>query len=358
MVASSGPALAPTGMLRRAMRGVLNRWLMAVVAVTLVGLALLLTPKGAGEPEAKASSARRAKSQGCDLDRGPCREALGGGRSVEVTVSPRPVALLEPMSVEVRFAGGGRASEVRLTATSTTMDMGETILPLTATGDELFAGQTTLPVCASERLDWEARFDFQLDGVPRSTMRFSSHRKLVAKPSEAAAEPMDGPPNDFTLSSSAGPVSLSDFRGKVVLLYFGYTFCPDICPTSLAATARALKELSPEAAAQVQTIFVSVDPARDTPEHLKEYVAFFHPSIVGLTGTDEEVALAARPYGVVYARHEATGAGGYVVDHSAFTYLVAPDGHLAARLPHAAPARVVLAALSPWLHAVAPVPSK
>lgn len=332
---------------------------MAVVAVTLVGLALWLTPRSAEEAPAKASSARRAKSQGCDLDQGPCREVLGGGRSVEVTVSPRPVALLEPMSVEVRFAGGGRASEVRLTATSTTMDMGETILPLTATGDERFSGQTTLPVCASERLDWEARFDFQLDGVPRSTtMRFSSHRKLVAKPNEEAAEPMDGPPNDFTLSSSAGAVRLSDFRGKVVLLYFGYTFCPDICPTSLAATARALKELSPEAAAQVQTIFVSVDPARDTPEHLKEYVAFFHPSILGVTGTDQEVAAAARPYGVVYARHEATGAGGYVVDHSAYTYLVAPDGHLAARLPHAAPARVVLAALSQWLPAAAPVPSK
>ena len=97
---------------------------------------------------------------------------------------------------------------------------------------------------------------------------------------------------DFTLQSAAGPVSLKDYRGKLVLVYFGYTFCPDICPTSLAATAEGLKQLTPEELARVAMIFVSVDPKRDTPERLKEYAEFFHPAIVGVTGTPEAIAVA------------------------------------------------------------------
>lgn len=148
---------------------------------------------------------------------------------------------------------------------------------------------------------------------------------------------------DFTLLSAGGPVSLADFRGKVVLLYFGYTFCPDICPTELASVAAALRELEPEAAARVAVIFVSVDPERDSPPHLKEYAAFFHPAIVGVTGTPEEIAAVARRYGVFYARQTADTAGGYVVDHSAELYVVAPDGRLAGRIPHAAPSAAVIA---------------
>jgi protein SCO1/2 len=119
-----------------------------------------------------------------------------------------------------------------------------------------------------------------------------------------------------------------------VLVYFGYTFCPDICPTSLAATAEGLKQLSPEELARVAMIFVSVDPKRDTPERLKEYVEFFHPSIVGVTGSAEVVAEVAKRYGVIYAEQKVeTAGGGYVVDHSADTFIVAQDGRWSARLP-------------------------
>jgi protein SCO1 len=295
--------------------------------------------------------------QPCDLNEGPCRASLEGGASVEVTVQPRPIPLLKPLRIEARFAGG-RASDVVLTATSETMDMGVTKVPLLLAG-EAFVGEASLPVCASDTLRWTARLDFVLDGAPRTaTLRFSTHRLVEPTKESAGVEVMSGPPVDFTLHSASGPVHLSDFRGKVVLLYFGYTFCPDICPTSLAATSRALASLAPEDLARVQTLFVSVDPARDTPEHLAEYAGFFHPSILGVTGTDEEVAVAARPYGVVYARHAVEGASGYVVDHSAFTYLVAPDGHLAARLPHAARAPLVVAELAKWLPRAAAVPSK
>ena len=143
---------------------------------------------------------------------------------------------------------------------------------------------------------------------------------------------------DFTLQSIKGPVSLKDFRGKEVLLYFGYTYCPDICPTSLAATAEGLKLLTPDELAQVAVIFVSVDPKRDTPARLKEYVEFFHPSMVGVTGSAEEIAAIAKRYGIFYAEQKVeTAGGGYVVDHSADTFVVASDGRLVARMAHATP---------------------
>lgn len=149
---------------------------------------------------------------------------------------------------------------------------------------------------------------------------------------------------DFTLESAGGPVSLKDYRGKLVLVYFGYTFCPDICPTSLAATAEGLKQLKPEEAARVAMIFISVDPERDTPARLKEYVEFFHPNLVGVTGTPENLAEIAKRYGVFYARQKVeTAGGGYVVDHSADTYVVGPDGQLLSKIAHATPPDQVVA---------------
>lgn len=148
---------------------------------------------------------------------------------------------------------------------------------------------------------------------------------------------------DFTLRSVAGSLSLHDLRGKVVLLYFGYTLCPDICPTSLAFTAQGLAQLDAKELEKVQMLFVTVDPARDSLERLKDYTAFFHPSIIGLTGTPEEIAQAAKRYGASYAKQQVESAAGYVVDHSADTYLVAPDGSLYATLPHATPPGIVAA---------------
>ena len=165
--------------------------------------------------------------------------------------------------------------------------------------------------------------------------------ELPERPLPVAAAPAGG---DFTLQSAAGPVALQDFRGKVVLVYFGYTYCPDICPTSLAATAEGLKLLTPEELARVAVIFVSVDPERDTPARLKEYGEFFHPAIVGVTGTAEEVAAIARRYGVFYARQPvATAGGGYVVDHTSDTYIIGADGRLDGKIAHAAPPEQVAA---------------
>ncbi len=159
--------------------------------------------------------------------------------------------------------------------------------------------------------------------------------ELPERPLPMAAAPAGG---DFTLQSAGGPVSLQDFRGKLVLVYFGYTYCPDICPTALAATAEGLKLLTPDELARVAVIFISVDPERDTPARLKEYAEFFHPAIVGVTGSPEELAAIARRYGVFYARQPVeTAGGGYVVDHTSDTYVVGVDGKLDGKIAHATP---------------------
>jgi len=172
-------------------------------------------------------------------------------------------------------------------------------------------------------------------------LAFFWHPELPERPLPMAAAPAGG---DFTLQSAGGPVALQDFRGKLVLVYFGYTYCPDICPTALAATAEGLKLLTPDELARVAVIFISVDPERDTPARLKEYAEFFHPAIVGVTGTPEELAAIARRYGVFYARQSVeTAGGGYVVDHTSDTYVVGADGKLDGKIAHATPPEQVAA---------------
>ncbi len=161
-----------------------------------------------------------------------------------------------------------------------------------------------------------------------------------------AALPVGG---DFTLAGPRGAVSLHDFAGKLVLLQFGYTYCPDICPTSLTLLAQALGSLTPAEQARVQPIFVSVDPERDTVARLVEYTEFFHPNILGLTGPAVQLAEIAGRYGAVFARLENASAGGYVIDHTALTYFVTPDGRLVASLPHATPAEQLVAEIRKYL---------
>jgi len=150
----------------------------------------------------------------------------------------------------------------------------------------------------------------------------------------------------FSLRSTEGPVQLSDFRGDVVLVYFGYTACPDVCPTSLAAITAGLDRLTAAERERVTVVFISVDPARDTPTRLTEYAGFFAPEVLGVTGTAAEVKVVADHFGVFYRRRELPGsAGGYAMDHTALTYVVDPVGKLAARLDHGAPADVIAAAI-------------
>jgi protein SCO1/2 len=131
----------------------------------------------------------------------------------------------------------------------------------------------------------------------------------------------------FTLTDETGQrVTEATYRGRHMLVFFGFTYCPDVCPTELAKVAAALDLLGPEAG-RVVPLFVSVDPARDTPDALAQYTDLFHPAIIGLTGTEAEIAAAARAYRVYYNKVK-TGqeADAYTMDHSAFVYLLGPDG--------------------------------
>ncbi len=136
------------------------------------------------------------------------------------------------------------------------------------------------------------------------------------------------PVPDFTLNASTGErLRLSDLRGKVVLMYFGYTFCPDACPTTL----NELKKVPPalgERADEVQVVMVTVDPQRDTPEVLREFLGHFDPSFLGLTGTEEEVLAAATPLGIYFAAHEGSPATGYLVDHTTSVLAIDKEGYL------------------------------
>jgi protein SCO1/2 len=144
--------------------------------------------------------------------------------------------------------------------------------------------------------------------------------------SDVAASSLGGP---FVLTDQNGALrSDRDFRGHYVLLYFGYSFCPDVCPTTLAEMSAALDGLGTKAA-RVTPVFITIDPARDTPKVLKTYVAAFGPSFVGLTGSDKAIATVAHAYRVFYAKRPLQG-GGYAMDHSGEVYLLGPDGRLLA----------------------------
>jgi protein SCO1/2 len=160
-------------------------------------------------------------------------------------------------------------------------------------------------------------------------------RVLVARP--------DG--GDFVLQSAAGPVDTRALRGNVLLIYFGYVNCPDICPVSMAAGAAALNVLTPAERAKTRMIMISVDPERDTPAKLKEYVAYFHPAMIGAVGTAAETATIAKSFGVGYLRQPTRPDGGYAVDHSSQTFVIGPDGKLMELLPLGVDTDKVVAAL-------------
>ena len=142
---------------------------------------------------------------------------------------------------------------------------------------------------------------------------------------------------DFTLPGSNGaPLKLADHRGKVVLLFFGFTHCPAVCPITTATLAAAHKQLGADAA-HVQIIYVTVDSERDTPARMKQYLAPFDPSFLGGSGTAEQLAKVREDYGVFATREDKPG-GDYVYGHSSFVYLIDPAGRLRALMPYGRPA--------------------
>jgi protein SCO1/2 len=162
----------------------------------------------------------------------------------------------------------------------------------------------------------------------------SEKPKPVPQDAPLAGAAIGGP---FTLTDSSGKtVRWSDFAGKYRIVYFGYTYCPDVCPnemTELMKGFAAYKSEHPRLAAQIVPMFISVDPARDTPARVGEYTHAFSDDLLGLTGTPEQVAQAAKAFAVYYQKGETTPGGGYFVNHSTQAYLMGPKGEPIALVP-------------------------
>jgi protein SCO1 len=176
---------------------------------------------------------------------------------------------------------------------------------------------------------------------------------LLILPKPAAAQigfPPEGSKVSFALTATDDTaVTEQSYRGKWLVVYFGYTFCPDVCPTTLLEISEALKALGPRAGA-VQALFVTVDPKRDTPSVLTEYLKSFDPRLVGLVGTPAQIAHAAKSFHVFYERQD-TDDGGYSYDHSAFIYVVDRDGRFVKAVAGEAGSQQIAATLSALMSA-------
>ncbi len=149
------------------------------------------------------------------------------------------------------------------------------------------------------------------------------------------------PTANFTLTTHDGqPFQLQDYRGSIVLLYFGYTTCPDVCPTTLAELKKARDLLGPQKD-KVQVVMVTVDPERDTPQWMAEYMSHFDPSFIGLSGTPEQIAQVATRFGIFYEKQKADSALGYLVDHTATVAAIDREGYLRVVFPYGMSAREI-----------------
>jgi protein SCO1 len=157
----------------------------------------------------------------------------------------------------------------------------------------------------------------------------------------------------FTLTGEDGTVVRdTDFEGKYRLVYFGYTFCPDVCPVDvqkLMLGLKALEKTDPEAAARVQPLFVTVDPARDTPAIVMQFTDSFHPRLIGLTGTEADIAKVSRAYGIYAQKGRETAPGAYLVDHSRQATLYGPKGEPIALIPEQGAPDEIAAELARWV---------
>jgi protein SCO1/2 len=159
----------------------------------------------------------------------------------------------------------------------------------------------------------------------------------------------------FTLTDQDGHrVTDRDFAGKYRLIYFGYTFCPDVCPTDVQTLMKGYRKLEadkPDLAASIQPIFITVDPARDTPPVLKQFVRAFHPKLIGLTGSEDEIAKVAKGYAIYYKKQPApAGGAGYLMDHSRMATLYGPKGEPIALITQDKGAQAVVDDLERWAH--------
>lgn len=185
---------------------------------------------------------------------------------------------------------------------------------------------------------------------------------LLALTACAQEAPVGPPPLEgarmggaFTLTDGDGrTVRDSDFAGKYRLVYFGYTFCPDVCPTDVDKLMRgyaALEKSDPAKGSKIQPIFITIDPERDGPKEVKAFTAAFSPKLIGLTGSVKDIKDVAKRYGISFSKVESKGMSGYLMEHTAYAILYGPKGEPIAKIPHDAVStpEQVAASIGRWI---------
>lgn len=302
-----------------------RRTLIAVLVLLVLGI-------GAGALWAFPDAVSRLRQIGsyasadpaCDLAAEPCTATFPDGHRVTLSLSPKGAPTETPLTVEVQVDPPDLgASAVELQGLD--MNMGLLRVDLSPTPAEgVYRGTVVVPVCTTDSMRWHA--DVLLDD------RTAGFGLQVHKDATPRPEATYG---DFTVQTADGPLSLSDLRGQVVVVYFGYTSCPDICPTTLQTVASALHSLEPDEAQRVSGLMVSLDPERDGLEHLKTYTGWFHERIRGGTDDPDAIAAIAERWGVAWRRVTDTDSAlGYTLDHDTRAFLVAPDGRVVGFVRH------------------------
>lgn len=310
-------------------------WLLGVAVLLVLwrkpGLVQDLRLLGRGEP---------APEEQCELAAGePCVARFADGLELSIQVESAPLRPGQPAGWTVRSSD----STVRLTGielTGVSMPMGLTLLPLKVTGASTWTAEGALPSCGGAAMMWRADVAVESASGPRiAAFQFwtEGDETSPSTPPRGAGRPDAPEPGfgDFTLTTRDGPLRLSDLRGQVVLLYFGYTACPDICPTTMATLGSALRKLSPEQQAQVTGLLVSLDPARDGLERLMVYSGHFHERFRGGTASEAELDTITADWDISWRVTPLSGSAmSYAVDHPTHSLLVGRDGRVIKRLAH------------------------
>ena len=274
----------------------------------------------------------------CDLAAGPCLAQTEGGQRIQLDLTPRGVPTETPIRVDLRITPP--PSELpKVVLQGAEMDMGILDVELRQREPGTYEGSLVVPVCTQESMTWGARVEAMNEHVDFGLRVFREESTGI--------EPTYPP---FTLDTADGPLRLQDLKGQVVIVYFGFTRCPDICPTTLQTVSKALYGLAPDEAARVTGLLVSLDPERDSVEHLQSYTQFFHERIRGGTSSPEQISDIASSWGVSWRKVPLPeSAMEYTIDHDARAFLVADDGHVVGFIRHGTSAESLLRQLKTLL---------
>jgi protein SCO1/2 len=261
----------------------------------------------------------------CDLSQKSCTGLLPDGETVGLEItSNKPAIMGAPLNFRV-FSNSKHLKFHSLHFTGAEMEMGELKSPILD-----LKSQITLATCLEESMIWKVTL--RGENLLRKenfglVFRFRAIKNKSEQSSGSVATIQDTPPAfNFELPSTSGKIRLSDFNNYVRLIYFGFTTCPDICPTTLSNVKNALKKLSLEEKKQVKLLFITVDPERDHLKKLQEYLNFFDKDFVPLVGSIKQVETVAKAYGAFFKKVPLNSALKYTMDHSASLFVVGKSG--------------------------------